>query len=71
MLDVTAEDDGETEAWIKVIDLVRVAVLVVVPDVVSSAEAIEAAVARTVRKMFEICILMVMCNWRDLRGSLK
>lgn len=56
--DEVGEDDAET--LVRVMDLVRVAVMVAVSETaLLSAETTVAAAARTERKMFEICILMV------------
>lgn len=47
---------------VRVIVLVSCNVVVVVPEVVSSAATREAPAARAVKKMFEICILTVSCG---------
>lgn len=60
--EVTLEATATLEAWVdetevSVMVLVRLRVVVVVPLVVSSAATKEAPAARTVNRMFEICIL--------------
>lgn len=62
MAAAVAVDDGEetaVETMVRVTALVRVEVMVEVVETVS-AETMVAAVAITVRRMFEICILMVL-----------
>lgn len=51
----------ETATEVSVMVLVRLRVVVVVPLEVSSAATKEAPAARTVNRMFEICILKIVC----------
>lgn len=61
---VADEEETAVEIMVRVTALVRVDVMVVLLDRVSSAETMVAAVAMTARRMLEICILILgLCDW--------